>query len=183
MPRDVWLRLLGSAQHEIGILDYAGLSPVRDQLIVAALTERAGSGVNVRMCLYDSDAPGLPQRAVRPETSNALATNMGDILAVYAPLMRQGWGSHPATSGHPIHLYLLRRRATPGQPARLRHPRRTEAGPSPPTRRRATKWSLPTSMPSSMAGPTPDRRTDILGTKSRGLFLRPSNRTYAHHRK
>ena len=90
MPQDIWLRMLGSAQHEIGILDDTGLSPAGTQPIVAALAERADSGVSVRICLCDSDAPGVPQRTVRPENSNAPPTNMGDMLAVYAPLHERG---------------------------------------------------------------------------------------------
>ena len=41
VPRVLWLRLTGSAQHEIGILDSIALSPASRQPIVAALAERA----------------------------------------------------------------------------------------------------------------------------------------------
>jgi hypothetical protein len=40
----------------------------------------------VRICLCDSDAPGISQRTGRPENSNAPKTNLGEMLAVYAPL-------------------------------------------------------------------------------------------------
>jgi hypothetical protein len=86
VPRDLWLRLIGSAQHEIGILDRSTLSPTSRQPIVTALAERAESGLRVRVCLSDSHLPGIPQRAVRPERINAPTTNAHDTLAAYAPL-------------------------------------------------------------------------------------------------
>lgn len=49
VPRVLWLRLTGSAQHEIGILDSTGPSPASRQPIVAALAERAESGLRVRI--------------------------------------------------------------------------------------------------------------------------------------
>jgi transcriptional regulator with XRE-family HTH domain len=90
LPQDIWLRVLGSAQHDIGMLDHAGISPIADQPIVATLTERAESGVSVRICLCDRDAPGDPQHTIGPENSNAPATKMGDLLAAYAPLYENG---------------------------------------------------------------------------------------------
>jgi transcriptional regulator with XRE-family HTH domain len=90
MPQDIWLRVLGSAQHEIGILDDASLSPVGDQPIIAALSDRAHSGVSVRICLYNSDASDVPQCTIQPENSNPPTTNMSDMLAVYAPLHEKG---------------------------------------------------------------------------------------------
>ena len=90
VPQEIWLRVLGSAQHEIGILDHASLSPIGEQPIVATLAERAESAVSVRICLYRPDAPGDPQHAIRPENSNAPATKMGDLLAACAPLYDRG---------------------------------------------------------------------------------------------
>jgi transcriptional regulator with XRE-family HTH domain len=90
VPQDIWLRVLGSAQHEIGILDDTGLSPIGDQPIVAALAERAESGVSVRICLCDPDAPGDPKHIIGPENSNAPITKIGDLLAAYAPLHVRG---------------------------------------------------------------------------------------------
>jgi len=47
VPQDIWLRVLDSAQHDIGILDDMRLFPVGDQAIVAALAERAKSEMRV----------------------------------------------------------------------------------------------------------------------------------------
>jgi hypothetical protein len=62
------------------------LSPASRQPIVAALAERADSGLRVRICLCDPNVPCVPQRAIRPEDSNAPTTNAPDTLAAYAPL-------------------------------------------------------------------------------------------------
>ena len=88
MPKKLWLRVLGSAQHEIGILDDEELSPLSDQSIMTALAERAESGVSLRICLYKADRPNAPKRTVRPETSSA--GNLRDMLAAYTPLPEKG---------------------------------------------------------------------------------------------
>jgi transcriptional regulator with XRE-family HTH domain len=89
VPQHIWLRVLGSAQHEIGILDHTGLSPVGAQPIVTTLAERAESGVSVRICVCDSGTLRVPQHTVRPENSDALTTT-GNMLAIYAPLQQTG---------------------------------------------------------------------------------------------
>jgi len=137
MPKAIWLRVLGSAQHEIGILDNIGASPVGEQPIVAALAEQAEAGVCVRICLCDSDAPGIPQRTGRPENSNAPRTNMGDMVAVYAPLrekdqiqIRQRRGSLYSSIYYADEQLLISQHAygiSPGQ-APVLHLRRTQGG-------------------------------------------------------
>lgn len=86
VPPDVWPRLISCAQHEIGILDSIGLSPASRQPVIAALVERAETGLRVRICLCDPDVAGVPQRAIRPEESNLSTTNALDALVAYAPL-------------------------------------------------------------------------------------------------
>jgi hypothetical protein len=90
VPREVWLRALGSAQHEIGILADAGLPLAADRHVVAALAERAQSGVRLRICLGDPDALAAAQGVVRPESDNASAASLRDVLAAYAPLGEKG---------------------------------------------------------------------------------------------
>src|SRR5262249_36200565 len=85
MPQDIWLHVLGSAQHGIGILDDTVLPLVGDQQIVAALAERADLGVNVRICLCDSDMAAVPQRTIRPGNGDMPTAAMRDMLAIYAP--------------------------------------------------------------------------------------------------
>jgi transcriptional regulator with XRE-family HTH domain len=90
VPRDVWLCVLGSAEHEIGILEDADLPVAADQPILAALAERAGSGVGMRICLYDLDTSGIAQYAGGPESGDALTASVRDALAIYAPLREKG---------------------------------------------------------------------------------------------
>jgi transcriptional regulator with XRE-family HTH domain len=90
VPLSTWARLLGSAQHEIGILEDTGPSPLAGQPITAVLAERAESGIRTRICLADPDTPGISQRAVAPQDSDALTANTPDMLAVYAPLRHKG---------------------------------------------------------------------------------------------
>jgi len=90
VPLNTWLRVLGSAQSEIGILDDTGPSPVGGQPITTVLAERAESGVRVRICLPDSYTPGVSQRAFRPEGSNSSTTNACEMLVGYAPLRGKG---------------------------------------------------------------------------------------------
>jgi transcriptional regulator with XRE-family HTH domain len=90
VPRDVWLHAFGAAQHEIGILEDARLPVAADQRVLAALAERAGSGVSMRICLYDPDASGIAERAGRPERGDAPTGSVRDALSIYAPLREKG---------------------------------------------------------------------------------------------
>src|SRR5262249_15757266 len=86
----VWLRVLGCAQHEIGILDSPNAFLADDQMITAVLADRAEAGVGVRICLYDSDALDALHRMARPRNSNASAASTDDVFAVAAPLPETG---------------------------------------------------------------------------------------------
>ena len=54
MPPEVWLCLLTSAEHDIGILDDSGLL-LADQAVLNTLADKARAGVRVRVCLRDPD--------------------------------------------------------------------------------------------------------------------------------
>jgi transcriptional regulator with XRE-family HTH domain len=86
VPRDVWLRVLGSAQHEIGILEDTGMPLAGDLQVVTLLGELAQSGVSVRICLCDLEASALDLGTVQPETGDVLAASLRDGLVGYAPL-------------------------------------------------------------------------------------------------
>ena len=90
VPRDVWLRVLGSAQREIGILDDASLPLAADRHIVAVLAERAQSEVRLRICLGDPGALAVVQGVVGSESDDAPAASRRDALAAYAPLRKKG---------------------------------------------------------------------------------------------
>lgn len=124
---------MNPAQHEIGILDHIGASPVGEQPIVAALAEQAESGVCVRICLCDSDAPGISQRTGRPENSNAPS----QMLAVFAPLhekdqvqIRQHQGSVYSSIYYADEQFLISQHAfgIPHGQAPVLHLLRTQGG-------------------------------------------------------
>jgi hypothetical protein len=104
---------------------------------VAALAEQAEAGVCVRICLCDSDASGISQRTGRPENSNAPRTNLGEMLAVYAPLhekdqvqIRQRQGSVYSSIYYADEQFLISQHAygiPPGQ-APVLHLRRHQGG-------------------------------------------------------
>ena len=86
VPRDVWLRLFGSAQCEIGILEKADLPVAADHDIADVLAERAGSGVRLRICLHAAGEP----LAGRNDQSQTFGTRAGAAAAIYLPLREKG---------------------------------------------------------------------------------------------
>jgi hypothetical protein len=86
VPHDVWLRLFGSAQYEIGILDDTDSPLAVDQLMAAALADRAASGVKMRICLHDASAAVAFRDLGGPRGASASAARAGEALAIYAPL-------------------------------------------------------------------------------------------------
>ena len=90
VPQDVWLRLFGSAQREIGILDDAAMPVAADPPIAAVLAERATSGVKMRICLHDTNTHAGAQDAVCPDSGRTSEVHVHEALAVYAPLRTKG---------------------------------------------------------------------------------------------
>jgi transcriptional regulator with XRE-family HTH domain len=90
VPRDVWLRLFGSAEHEIGILDDADLPVAADQSIADVLAERAMSGVRLRICLHDTNPPAGGAGAVCPDSDRTSVASLYEALAIYAALREKG---------------------------------------------------------------------------------------------
>jgi transcriptional regulator with XRE-family HTH domain len=90
VPRDVWVRLFGSAQREIGILDDADMPVAADPPIAAVLAERARSGVRMRICVHDTNTHAGAQGAVRPDSGHTSEVLVHEALAVYTPLRAKG---------------------------------------------------------------------------------------------
>jgi hypothetical protein len=85
VPREVWLRLFDSAQHEISLLDYCEQPLAADRDVARALAERVRVELTVRICLAESGDAGVFAKA-------GLSTPTADLqnaLELYAPL-RQG---------------------------------------------------------------------------------------------
>ena len=85
VPLDIWMRVLGSAQREIGILDHPGMLLAGDLPIMEVVAERAGCGVCVRICLSGSGTSDVAERAT-PTGNNAAAGDDRGESAIYAPL-------------------------------------------------------------------------------------------------
>jgi hypothetical protein len=90
VPGDVWLRLFGSARHEIGILEDVGTAVVHDRQIMAVLTARVRSGVGLRICLAHTKESRLDQLAARAKREDGFAAGVADVLDLYTPLGDEG---------------------------------------------------------------------------------------------
>ena len=76
VPAGAWVRLLGSARHQIGVLGGGGPFLARHFGVRPVLLERARAGARVRICLRDPDASGSAHDA--------------GALAFFAPLASHG---------------------------------------------------------------------------------------------
>src|SRR6516164_299285 len=85
VPREVWLRLFGSAQREISLLDHRERPLAADRDLARSLAEKATAELTVRICLAES---GDTEASPRWDPSTPTA-DLHDALALYAPL-RQG---------------------------------------------------------------------------------------------
>lgn len=86
VPREVWLRLFGSAKRNISLLDHLESPLARDDRIIAALAERARAGAAIRICLAD---PVAWSAAGQQETGPPEA-DVGGVQERYAPLRDSG---------------------------------------------------------------------------------------------
>jgi hypothetical protein len=85
VPHEVWLRLLGSAQHEISLLDHRERPLAADRDVARALAEKVRAEITVRICLAESGDTEASAKA-GPGTPTA---GLRNALEFYAPL-RQG---------------------------------------------------------------------------------------------
>jgi len=90
VPEDVWMRLFGSAEREIGILAAAAQPILESSRVLAVLAEKAGSGVQVRICLPDPEALAIAQRATMQGCGSAQAGDVRQALVYFAPLRESG---------------------------------------------------------------------------------------------
>jgi hypothetical protein len=86
VPREVLLRLIGSAQHEISLLDHGERLFAADRDIARALTEKVAAQLTVRICLTEPDDAEV-SAAAGPRTPTA---GPHDALKLYAPLRQSG---------------------------------------------------------------------------------------------
>jgi transcriptional regulator with XRE-family HTH domain len=86
VPREVWLRLFGSAEHNISLLDHFESPLARDDGIIAALAERARAGATIRICLADPAA----WSAAGQQEAGPLEADADGAQERYAPLRDSG---------------------------------------------------------------------------------------------
>ena len=83
VPREVWVRLFGSADHEIAILAYSALFLAEDAGILRILAEKGRAGVNVRIALGDPDGPQVAARGEEEGIGDAMAAKIRNALMLY----------------------------------------------------------------------------------------------------
>jgi hypothetical protein len=89
IPREVWVRLFGSAEQEIAILAYSALFLAEDTGILRILAEKGRRGVAVRMALGDLDGPSVAERGEEEGIGDAMAAKIRNALTLYDPLMSE----------------------------------------------------------------------------------------------
>jgi transcriptional regulator with XRE-family HTH domain len=86
VPREVWVRLFGSAEQEIDILAYSALFLAEDTGILRILAGKGRAGVTVRIALGDPDAPNVAERGEEEGIGDAMAAKIRNALTLYRPL-------------------------------------------------------------------------------------------------
>ena len=86
VPREVWARLFGSAEHEIAILAYSALFLAEDAGILRILADKGRAGVTVRIALGDPDGPQAIQRGEEEGIGDAMPAKIRNALTLYRPL-------------------------------------------------------------------------------------------------
>ena len=90
VPRDVWRNMFAAAQHEIGVLVYAGMFLAEDIDLIRVLSERAHSGLSVRILLGDPDCPDVQRRGDEEGINDAIAAKIRNAIVLYRPLEASG---------------------------------------------------------------------------------------------
>ena len=88
VPREVWVRLFGSAEREIAILAYSALFLAEDAGILRILAEKGRAGVSVRIALGDPDGPNVAERGEEEGIGDAMPAKIRNALMLYRPLVR-----------------------------------------------------------------------------------------------
>jgi hypothetical protein len=86
VPREVWVRLFGSAEREIAILAYSALFLAEDTGILRILADKGRAGVCVRIALGNPDGPNVAERGEEEGIGDAMAAKIRNALTLYRPL-------------------------------------------------------------------------------------------------
>ena len=86
VPQDLWERIFGAAERDIGVLVYAGLFLAEDAGVQKILADKARSGVRVRILLGDPDSPQVAERGASEGVDDAMAAKVRNALVLYRTL-------------------------------------------------------------------------------------------------
>ncbi len=86
VPREAWVRLLASAEREIGILAYSALFLAEDAGILQILADKGRVGVTVRIVLGDPNGPHAAERGEEEGIGGAMPAKIRNALALFRPL-------------------------------------------------------------------------------------------------
>ena len=78
VPHDALAQLFKTAEHDIGVLVYAGLFLAEDAAAKKVLADRAHAGVRVRILLGDPDSPQVAERGKDEGVDDAMAARIRD---------------------------------------------------------------------------------------------------------
>jgi hypothetical protein len=86
VPLSTWLGLFGQAKREIGLMENVAALVAAEPRILATLAERAQAGVQVRLCIADSDDPGVTENDSALDGIGVPLVGIRPALAKLAPL-------------------------------------------------------------------------------------------------
>jgi len=86
VPREVWMRLFASAEHEIGLLAYSALFLAEDAGILRILAGKGRTGITVRIALGDPDSARVTERGEEEGIGEAMPAKIRNALMLYSPL-------------------------------------------------------------------------------------------------
>lgn len=86
VPDEVWRTLLGSAEHEIGILAYAAPFLLERVGTIDLLAAKAIAGCNVRVLLADPSCPKLAERGSEEQYGEGIISRVRNALRHYQPI-------------------------------------------------------------------------------------------------
>jgi len=90
VPADAWARLLGRAEHEIGILAYSALFLAEDVAVSAVLRQKARAGVRVRIALGDPRGVQVAHRGDEERIGDGMGARIRTALVGFIPLAEVG---------------------------------------------------------------------------------------------
>jgi hypothetical protein len=86
VPREVWVRLFGSAEREIAILAYSALFLAEDAGMLRILADEGRAGIAVRIALGDPDGPHVAERGEEEGIGDAMPAKIRNALTLFRPL-------------------------------------------------------------------------------------------------